>query len=71
MPGEYDFNTDAAEVMEILEGELDVLLPGSEDWLRVKGGESFDVLKNDCVRYPFAFSNVLQCSINFIICLWF
>ncbi|HAI96585.1 MAG: hypothetical protein CL866_06170 [Cycloclasticus sp.] len=46
MPGEYDFNTDAAEVMEILEGELDVLLPGSEDWLRVKGGESFDVPSN-------------------------
>jgi len=43
MPGEYDFNTAAAEVMEILDGQLDVLLPGSSDWLAVKGGESFDV----------------------------
>jgi len=43
MPGEYDFNTVAAEVMEILDGQLDVLLPGLSDWLAVKGGESFDV----------------------------
>ncbi|MEO1889560.1 MAG: pyrimidine/purine nucleoside phosphorylase [Cycloclasticus sp.] len=43
MPGEYSFDTQAAEVMEILAGELDVLLPGSTDWLAVKGGESFDV----------------------------
>jgi len=43
MPGEYNFNTEAAEVMEILAGKLDVLLPGSNDWQAVKGGESFDV----------------------------
>lgn len=46
MPGEYDFNTAAAEVMEILDGQLDVLLPGSSDWLAVKGGESFNVPAN-------------------------
>jgi len=46
MPGDYDFNTAAAEVMEILDGQLDVLLPGSQDWLAVKGGESFDVPAN-------------------------
>jgi len=32
--------------MEILAGKLDVLLPGSNDWLAVKGGESFDVPSN-------------------------
>jgi len=46
MPGEYDFNTAAAEVMEILDGQLDVLLPGSEAWITVNGGESFDVPAN-------------------------
>lgn len=41
-PGEYTFNTGAPELMEILAGELEVLLPGS-DWQTIKGGESFDV----------------------------
>lgn len=43
LPGEYTFNTDAAELMEILSGELEVLLPGSSEWRTVKGCESFDV----------------------------
>lgn len=46
MPGEYNFDTQKAEVMEILAGKLDVLLPGSSEWLAVKGGESFDVPKD-------------------------
>jgi len=43
LPGEYEFGTAAAELMEITSGELDVKLPGSETWVSVKGGESFDV----------------------------
>jgi hypothetical protein len=43
LPGEYTFNTDASEIMEIIDGDLDVLLPGGQDWKSVKGGESFDV----------------------------
>ena len=46
MPGEYEFGTDAAEVMEILAGDLDVLLPGNDEWQAIKGGESFDVPAN-------------------------
>lgn len=42
-PGEYEFSTGKAEIMEILSGELDLLLPGSAEWKVVKGGESFDV----------------------------
>ena len=30
LPGEYEFNTEAKELMEILSGELEVLLPDSE-----------------------------------------
>lgn len=42
-PGEYEFNTDEKEIMEILAGDLEVLLPGSDTWKTVTGGESFDV----------------------------
>ncbi|MEN9896608.1 MAG: hypothetical protein RLZZ66_257 [Pseudomonadota bacterium] len=45
LPGEYVFNTAAAEIMEILSGELDVLLPG-DDWLSVVGGQVFNVPEN-------------------------
>jgi len=43
LPGEYEFGTDAKEIMDILSGDLTVNLPGSEGWRAVKGGESFDV----------------------------
>lgn len=43
LPGEYEFNTDAKEIMEILNGNLEVLLPGSTGWQTIKGGESFNV----------------------------
>jgi uncharacterized protein YaiE (UPF0345 family) len=46
LPGEYTFATGSAEVMEIMAGELEVLLPGSETWQTIKGGESFDVPAN-------------------------
>ena len=46
LPGEYEFGTAAAELMEITSGDLDVKLPGSDVWVSVKGGESFDVPAN-------------------------
>ena len=42
LPGEYEFGTDDKEIMEILSGEMDVLLPG-QDWQSIKGGQSFEV----------------------------
>ncbi|MDA8173564.1 MAG: pyrimidine/purine nucleoside phosphorylase [Nitrospiraceae bacterium] len=45
-PGQYEFNTGKAELMEITSGDLDVRLPGSQQWKPVKGGESFEVPAN-------------------------
>lgn len=42
LPGEYEFNTGDAEIMEILAGDLEVQLPG-EPWKRIGGGTSFNV----------------------------
>jgi uncharacterized protein YaiE (UPF0345 family) len=41
--GEYTFDTKAGELMEILSGDLDVQLPGGDQWQPVRGGESFEV----------------------------
>lgn len=46
LPGEYEFNTADKEIMEILSGNLDVLLPGENGWRTIKGGETFDVPAN-------------------------
>lgn len=41
--GDYEFGTEAAELMEMLGGEMDVKLPGSEEWVTYKEGMSFNV----------------------------
>jgi len=43
LPGDYEFNTADKEVMEIMSGELEVMLPGAQSWRTIRGGESFDV----------------------------
>lgn len=46
LPGEYTFNTADKELMEIIGGDLLVLLPESSEWQSIKGGESFNVPAN-------------------------
>ena len=44
--GEYRFGTEAAERMQVISGELVVLLPGSDNWQSFAVGQSFDVPAN-------------------------
>jgi len=46
LPGEFEFGTSDKELMEILSGELDVLLPNEDAWRPVAGGQSFEVAAN-------------------------
>ncbi|THB64384.1 MAG: pyrimidine/purine nucleoside phosphorylase [Gammaproteobacteria bacterium] len=46
MPGEYTFDTAAKEIMEIMDGNLDIKLPGSDNWQTINGGESFEIPAN-------------------------
>ncbi|MEN6314059.1 MAG: pyrimidine/purine nucleoside phosphorylase [Clostridiaceae bacterium] len=46
LPGEYEFGTSDKEIMEIIQGNLEVKLPGSDDWHIFTGGESFEVSPN-------------------------
>lgn len=43
LPGEYEFGADVEELMEILAGDLEVLLHGETEWLTIKGEGSFIV----------------------------
>ncbi len=46
LPGEYEFGTATPELMEILAGEMAVLLPTANDWQTFKAGSSFHVPGN-------------------------
>jgi len=46
LPGEYEFGTEAAEIMEMLAGDVEVLLPGETEWQSISAGESFNVPAN-------------------------
>lgn len=50
LPGEYEFGTAAAEIMEMLAGEMEVLLPDAAQWQMVKAGETFQVPANSKFR---------------------
>ena len=46
LPGEYTFNTADAELMEIIDGDLEVKLPGSAEWRAISAGQSFEAPAN-------------------------
>jgi len=46
MCGDYEFGTVDQEIMEILSGSLEVLLPDSSEWKRFGPGESFEIPAN-------------------------
>jgi uncharacterized protein YaiE (UPF0345 family) len=49
-PGEYEFGTEAPEIMEILAGALEMLLPGGTEWQQVGAGDTFEVPANSSFK---------------------
>ena len=45
-PGEYEFGTGDAEVMNMITGKVDILLPDSSSWTTCSAGEFFNVPAN-------------------------
>ncbi|MCB1876213.1 MAG: pyrimidine/purine nucleoside phosphorylase [Chromatiales bacterium] len=54
LPGEYEFNTGKAELMEIQSGSARILLPQETEWRSVEGGESFNVPANSSFKITVA-----------------
>jgi purine/pyrimidine-nucleoside phosphorylase len=50
LPGNYEFSTGAREVMEMLNGEMQVLLPGATAWQTFRAGDSFTVPANSSFK---------------------
>jgi hypothetical protein len=46
MPGEYTFDTQEAEIMEMMCGELEIRLPGEDTFKKLNTPESFNVPAN-------------------------
>ena len=46
MPGQYEFGTEQAEKMEMMTGNVEVLLPGETQWKAIPNGSSFEVPAN-------------------------
>ena len=70
LPGEYEFNTSEKEIMEILAGDLDVLLPGTVEWRAVRDGETFEVAANSSFKLRGQDTHrllLLVCQINSVL----
>jgi len=60
--GEYEFSTGAAEIMEILSGELQWQMKGDSIWTKIVGGESFNVPANSVFLMKVAVVSDYCCS---------
>jgi uncharacterized protein YaiE (UPF0345 family) len=62
LPGDYEFTTSAPEMMEVLGGEVKVLLPGKSEWQTFKVGDSFNVPANASFKLKIAVVADYCCS---------
>jgi uncharacterized protein YaiE (UPF0345 family) len=49
LPGEYEFGTEAKELMEIFSGDLEIKLV-NEEWKKISAGQSFEVPANSSFK---------------------
>lgn len=50
MAGEYEFNTEAGETMEILGGDMSVMLPGEKEYTLYTVGQSYNIPANSSFK---------------------
>ena len=50
LPGKYEFNTEARELMEIISGKLNLKLQNYDDWQLIKDGMDFNVPKKSTFK---------------------
>ena len=50
LPGEYEFNTESRELMEIISGKLNLKLKDDNDWKLISDGMDFNIPKNSSFK---------------------
>ena len=50
LPGKYEFNTDARELMEIISGKLNLKIQNDIEWTLIKDGMDFNIPKNSSFK---------------------
>ena len=50
LPGKYEFNTEARELMEIMSGKLNLKLQNDEEWKLINYGMEFNIPKNSSFK---------------------
>jgi len=50
LPGKYEFNTEARELMEITSGKLNLKIENDIEWTLIKDGMDFNIPKNSSFK---------------------
>ncbi len=64
MPGDYKFGTAEKELMEITNGDCEILLPGNSEWQSIQSGESFYVPANS--EFEIKAKSIIDYCCNYI-----
>lgn len=62
LPGEYEFGTAQPEIMHVLSGQLDVCLPGRDDWQSFRAGSCFEVAADQRFQLRVATDTAYLCE---------
>lgn len=60
--GEYEFGTSQKEVMTVVSGAIDTLLPGAAEWQTFTQGESFSIEANQKFQVKVAGDTAYFCT---------
>jgi uncharacterized protein YaiE (UPF0345 family) len=60
--GGYEFGTSSHETMTIIEGRLEALLPGEQDWQVFTNGQTFEVAANTSFKVKTAVQSSYLCT---------
>ena len=50
LPGEYEFNTESKELIEIVSGKLDLKLKDDNNWILITDGMDFNIPSNSSFK---------------------